>query len=454
VTGAFEDIVGQPFSVNAPKNDMVRAIGRGSLIALIVNFTIGAGIFGLPSAAAGLLGGQSPVAYLVAAAGIGVIAACVAEVASRFRQAGGPYLYARAAFGRFLGLQTGWLLCLSRVSSAAAVANVFIDYLSGFLPRAKELGIRVAILSALISGLAVINVRGVKMGTRVSNYFTVAKLVPLLVLIVVGLFVIHFRGSPVVPTPESHPAGVWLSGILLVIYAFTGFESALIPAGEVKNPGRDIPVALMAALPVVATVYCLVQVVVVHTLANSAESSRPVSAAAYVLAGNHLAKFVAVGALLSTFGSIAANMIANPRVLFAMAEQGDFPECFATIHRRYHTPYVSIIVFALCFWGLATLGTFRWNATLSAISRLFAYIITCAALPVLRKKQPGQERFHLRGGMAFAVLGIAFALALASHMTWFELIALAVTTGFTLLNWLAVRRNPSPMITIRKPSEL
>src|ERR1700674_3195092 len=164
----------------------MRAIGRWSLIALMVNFIIGAGIFGLPSAAAGILGGQSPVAYLVAAAGMGVIAACIAEVASRFQQAGGPYLYAKVAFGRFVGLQTGWLLWLTRVSSAAAVANVFIDYLAGFFPQAREPLVRLGILTILVGGLTVVNIRGVKVGTQVSNFFTVAKLLPLLILVVFG----------------------------------------------------------------------------------------------------------------------------------------------------------------------------------------------------------------------------------------------------------------------------
>ena len=151
------------------KPNLVRAIGRWSLIALMVNFTIGAGIFGLPSVVAGLLGSQSPIAYLIAAAGIAVIAACVAEVASRFQQTGGPYLYARIAFGRFLGLQTGWLLWLTRVSSAAAVANVFVDYLPGFWPQATGPINRFVILTILIGGLALVNIRGVNAGASVSN---------------------------------------------------------------------------------------------------------------------------------------------------------------------------------------------------------------------------------------------------------------------------------------------
>ncbi len=143
---------------------------------------------GCHSTVAGILGSQSPIAYLIAAAGIGIIAACVAEVASRFQQAGGPYLYAKTAFGRFLGLQTGGLLWLTRVSAAAAVANVFIDYLSGFWPQAQGPTTRFAILTILIGGLAAANIRGIKMGTRVSNFFTVAKLMPLIVFVVGGLY--------------------------------------------------------------------------------------------------------------------------------------------------------------------------------------------------------------------------------------------------------------------------
>lgn len=270
-------------STAAPTVCLVRGIGAGSLIALMVNIIIGAGIFGLPSAAARILGSQSPFAYLIAAAGMGVIAACVAEVASRFQEAGGPYLYARTAFGRFLGLETGWLLWLTRVSSAAAVANLFMDYLSEFWPQAKEPVTRLAIIMILVGGLALLNIRGLKMGTLVSNFFTIAKLLPLLIFVAAGLFFMYLHGSPVAIVAKSHTVGNWLGAVLLLVYAFSGFEAALIPAGELKNPGRTIPVALVVALPVVLAIYFLVQFVVVHTLVDPAQSARPLSAAAHVL---------------------------------------------------------------------------------------------------------------------------------------------------------------------------
>jgi basic amino acid/polyamine antiporter, APA family len=421
------------------KPDLVRGIGRWSLAALMVNFIIGAGIFGLPSTAAGMLGGRSPIAYVIAAAGMGVIAACVAEVASRFQQAGGPYLYARVAFGRFCGLQTGWLLWLSRVSSAAAIANVFLDYLAGFWPQAQVPVTRVAILTLLIGGLALINIRGVTTGTGVGNFLAAAKVLPLVVLVIGGLIFIQFHGSPVTARVESHSTGAWLNTILLLVFAFGGFEAALVPAGEFKNASRDVPVALMGALALVTTVYCLVQVVVIRLLANPAQTDRPLSAAAQVFGGSTLTTVVAAGALLSTFGTLAANLTATPRLTFAFAEHGDFPSWFAAVHRRYHTPYVSIAVFAILLWGLAVTGNFRWNAALSAISRLFAYAVSCAALPQLRKKFPGGEGFHLRGGVVFASLGIAFILALVSRISLAEIIALGITVGISSLNWLAVR---------------
>jgi APA family basic amino acid/polyamine antiporter len=418
---------------------LVRAIGRWTLAALMVNLIIGGGIFELPSSVAGMLGSQSPIAYLIAAGGMGIIAACIAEVASRFQQASGPYLWARTAFGRFFGLQTGWLLWLTRVSAAAAVANVFVDYLLGFWPQATGPSARLVILTILIGGLAVINIRGVKIGTGVSNFFTLAKLLPLIILVVGGLLFIKAHGSVVRPQAESHSPGTWAEAVLLLVFAYGGFEAALIPASEVENPARDAPIALMAALIIVTILYFLVQTVVVHLLADPGRTDLPLSAAANVFGGNATAAIVSAGALLSSLGFFAANMIVTPRITFAFAEQGDFPRWFAAIHRRYQTPYISILSFAVLVWLLAVMGTFRWNAALSAISRLFVYVVACAALPTLRKKSPVQEGFRLPGGPWLTVLGIAFALALVSRMGVAELGALAITTVVSFLNWLVVR---------------
>ena len=215
------------------------------MTALVINSIIGSGIFGLPSTIAGLLGKASPYAYLLAAVGIGIIMACFAEVASQFRDAGGPYLYARTAFGRFIGLQMGWLAWLVRFTAAAANANLFVDYLAEFWPGATGTVWRITILTLLIGGLAAINYRGVRVGAQTSNIFTVAKLVPLTIFILAGIILLH--GNTAV-TVSSTGTDDWPKALLLLMFAYGGFEAALIPSGEARNPRRDAPLRLADAL--------------------------------------------------------------------------------------------------------------------------------------------------------------------------------------------------------------
>jgi APA family basic amino acid/polyamine antiporter len=422
------------------KANLVRAIGRFSLAALMVNIMIGGGVFEVPASVAGLLGSQSPTAYLVAAVGMGVIAACLAEVASRFQQVGGPYLYAKVAFGRFLGLQVGWLLWLTRVSAAAAVVNVFLDYAQPFFPQAKEPVYRIVIVTILIGSLAAINVRGVRIGTQISDLLTVAKLLPLVIFLIGGFSFIRTHPSLLPDITGPYPIRAWINAVVLIVFAYSGFEAALIPAGEVKNPTRDTPVALMTAMIVVTVAYSLLQVVVIRVLANPAQTNFPLLAAARVMGNGSMAAIISAGALFSSIGYFAANMIATPRITFALAEQGDFPRWFAAIHPRYRTPHTSVLAFAAVVWLLSLGGTFRGNAVLSATTRLVVYGMSCAALPVLRRKLPKQPGFHLPGGVVFAVLGFAFAMILVSRMGKAELVALAVTIVIAFLNWLAIRR--------------
>lgn len=422
---------------------MVRAIGRLSLAALMINIMVGSGIFGLPSKVASLTGRQSPIAFLIAAAGIAVIAACLAEVASRFRESGGPYLYTRVAFGRLIGLQTGWLNWLSRLASSAANANLLPDYLAEFWPRMREPFPRVVAITVLLALLTAANVRGVKMGTGVSNFFTVSKLVPLVVFILAGCVFLLRDGPPVPMVSESHDTNAWLNSVLLVIFVYVGFEAALIPAGEVMNPERDGPIAILMALAICTPIYALVQFVVVQTLANPAQSNRPLAAAAHAFGGSVLPTMIGVGVVLSVVGYFAAGMIATPRIVFAFAQQGDFPNWLASIHPRYKTPHISILVFASLVWVLAMLGTFTWNAKLSAVSRLITYVFTCAALPALRWKRHGFAKFRLPAGPLFALIGIGFCGAVLSRAGRVEALALGVTLTVALLNWILVRHRTS-----------
>src|ERR1700731_265959 len=431
---------------NPPGDGLVRVIGRWSLLALVVNSIIGSGVFGLPSTVAGLIGNFSPYAVLGAGAGMSVIIGCFAEVASRFQQAGGPYLYARVAFGRLMGIQTAWMLWLGQVAAPAANADLFVIYLGEFFPHARDPLPRACILTALIGILTFINIRGVRGGARVSDLFTAAKLVPLFAVIVLGIFSLqrHSWHLASAATTHSPSSGQWLKAVLLLVFAYGGWETALAPMSEAKNPRRDAPFALFTALAVCTAIYALIQWVVVGVLPDAAHSQRPLADVARMAAGSVGAGLVAVGALVSFYGYLSAKILAMPRVPFALAEQGDFPCIYSVVHRRFHTPYVSILVFAALMWGFALVGEFKWTVTLSAMARLLYYGVRCAALPVLRRKAPegAEALFHLPAGNFLAGVGAILCLMLVIQVDFGQSVILAATVALAFGNWaVVVRRN-------------
>jgi basic amino acid/polyamine antiporter, APA family len=429
----------QTVSMTSPQTGLVRALGRWSLAALAVNSIIGSGIFGLPGTVAGLLGKRSVLAVLIAGVAIGVIMACFAEVASQFSEAGGPYLYARTAFGRLTGILVGWMLYLSQAAASAANANLFVIYLAEFWPAAKAPVMRLVILTLLVGVLAIINARGARQGAVVSNVFTVAKLLPLLMVISAGAVVTIIHPAPWGAAAPLH-ASVWMKAMVLLIFAYGGFESALTPMSEAKNPGRDAAFALFVALVACTLIYTLVQWVVVGVLGPGATTDRPLAEVARFAMGNRGAALVAIGALISVYGYLSAKLLGMPRVTFALAKGGDLPQLFGAVSPRFHTPWFSILFYAAAVWGLAIVGNFAWNVTLSVVARLFYYAVVCAALIVLRRKRPSTVGFRLPGGPVLAVLGIGIAVALATQVDLSNSLILAVTVGAAVLNWLWARR--------------
>ena len=420
---------------------LIRDLGRWSLAALMLNTMIGSSIFGLPSLIAAHLGKLSAAAYLIAFAGVAVIAACLAEVASQFQETGGPYLYARAAFGSFVAIQIGWLTWLARISAASAVANLFISYLAAFVPRVNSPLVRFAVLAGVLGFLAAINYRGVSSGNRLSNVFTVTKLALLAVFVMGGLTALALH-PPIRVTPTGMPgsAGDWFDAVILMVYSYGGFEAALFAAGEARNPRGDAPAALAIALVTATFLFVTVQYVVIHTLTNPGATVTPVVDSARRFLGPLGVVLVAVGTLVSTYGYLSANMLHTPRVTFAMAEHGEFPKFFAAIHPRFRTPYLSIVAFAVLLTLFSVGGTFRWNAMLSAVARMFMYGSIAAALPVLRRKQPSAAQFRLPAGTVFAAVALLFSLVLVTRMHWGELAVVSVTLALGSLNWLWARR--------------
>jgi len=420
---------------------LVRAIGRWSLAALVVNTMIGASIFGLPSLLAARLGGRSPLAYLVAGAGIGTIMACMSEVASQFTDAGGPYLYAQETLGRFVGIAVGWLTWLSRIAASAAAANLFKIYLVVLVPSANRAALRATAVILLIGFLCGVNVRGVGAGTRLSNIFTVTKVALLAFFVGSGFLALALRPELRVE-PARVPANVadWFEAVLLLVYAYGGFEAAMIAAGETRNPRRDAPFALLGGLGLVAALYASVQYVVIHTLPKAALSERPASDAALHFLGPWGGPFIAMGTLIALYGYLSANMLHTPRITYALAERGDFPGIFAAIHSRYRTPHISIIVFTALVVSFTLGGNFQWNATLSVFARLFGYATAAVALVVLRRRRPNAEAFRLPAAPVFVVLALGYCAALLSRVHRADLLVLGLTVLLAFGNWLSVRR--------------
>jgi amino acid transporter len=333
-----------------------------------------------------------------------------------------------------MGIQVAWLVWFVRLTSCAANANLFVIYLGEFWPNATQPAMKLAILTLLIGILAAINFRGVRAGARVSTSFTIAKLTSLTVVAVAGTIYLISAHRMIPQTITSPGTNNWARAIVLLIFAYGGFEAALISAGEAKDPRRDIPFGLFTALITCAVIYALIQWVVVGVLPDPAHSERPLADVARIVMGHGGAALIAMGALFSIYGYLSGNILATPRITFALAERGDFPSLFALVHPRFRTPYFSIFVFALLVWGLALFGSFAGNATLSAGSRLFYYGTTCAVLPVLRKKHKKPALLQVPGGNILAIRA-----ALLTQIEYNKSLVLLVAIAVAVLNWLAVR---------------
>lgn len=416
---------------------LVRRIRRWDLVLLFINAIIGAGIFGLPSRVYALIGTYSLLAYLICALLAVLIAFCFAEVGSRFNDTGGPYLYAREAFGPALGFEVGWLLWLARLTAFAALCNLFITYLGYLWPAADSGWWRTLVATAIVVFLTVVNVVGVRKAVLVSDFFSVGKLIALLFFVTVGLFFI----DPGRYSFATQPAyGSFSTAVLLLFFAFSGFEVGVIPAGEAVDPRRHMPFAILTAIGVVVTLYILVQFVCIGTLPGLAFSQTPLSDASSRFLGAAGALGITLGALISVTGTMHSSLLAGPRLLFAMAQRGQLPRIFSLTHPRFHTPYVAILLSAAIMLGLTLSGTFISALTMSTLIRLVAYAATCAALPVLRRKNGAQSAgFRAPGGIVTAIIALALIVWLLSNSTWQEARDLGIAVAVGLLLYIAFR---------------
>jgi len=404
---------------------MRRAVGRWQLYALSVNDVIGSGIYLLPAAAAALLGPASLWAVLLAGVAVSLLVLCYAQAASCFDQPGGGYLYAREAFGDFIGFEVGWMLLLTRISSAAALSNGLAEAVTHFWPHAAGGGMRVAIIAGSLGFLVAVNVIGVRAAARTGVVLSIAKVLPLLLFVAIGAA--YVDASLAQPLSQPPPARALGEAALLLLFAYAGFENLPAAAGEYRNPRRDVPFAMLSMIATVTAIYFAVQWVALGTLPGLADAQTPLAAASDRFAGAWLAWVVTVGAAVSILGTNSNTVMLGPRYLHALASDGYGPRVLTRIHPRFRTPVPAILTVGTLSLLLALSGSFVQLALLSVVARLCAYIGTALSVLVLRRRHAGREGvLRLPGGPAIPLLAAALSVALLASARVGNLIAGAV----------------------------
>ena len=390
---------------------------------------IGAGIFGVPAGAAALAGIYSPLVFLACGVLLTAVVLCFAELASYFRATGGPILYLRTAFGPLAGFQAGWAFWIARVTAFGANLNLLVAAVAWFWAPAEDGVARVLLLGAIVLVLAWPNLAGTRQGMRFVGGLTVLKFLPLVAVVAVGAAWLEPSAFPIATTPLPGYTAFGTAA-LLVIYAFVGWESAVVPAAEARNPARDMPRALVLAMIMVTALYVLVQAVAVAVLPDLAESERALVDVGVVLFGPAGAMLLTAAVVVSVGGNLAGTMVSAPRLTYALAREGHLPRWLGEVHPSARTPAHSILFFSAVVFLLAVGGTFVWLAAMSALVRVLIYMACIAAMPRLRRRfadMPG--RFRVPGGWVTA--GGAFIVS-GLLLVRVRLDAVLVTAAFLL----------------------
>ena len=372
-------------------------------VGIGINGIIGTGIFLLPARVFRDAGALSWAAWLAIGAVCLLVGLCFCETSGRSERNGGPYLYARDAFGRWVGVGVGWMALASNFFAYGAVARAFGRNLSFLVPPLNRSGPQIALAIALIGGLAALNHRGIRPGALTSDVFSGAKLIPILLFVGLGLlFVDWHRLALPAPAGKSTVEALKLGGFA-ALFACTGFEYVPVAAGETENPRRNVPLALIFALLGSMLLYVLVQIVFMGTHPDPGAADKPLAEAAAAFAGPWAGGFVAVGSVISSFGYLTAVALVTPRYLSALSENGELPPLFARTHPRFGTPSVAIGLCALVCAGLAVFADFDRLADLNNAAVFAQYVPTCLAVPVLRRTK-GASAFHLPLGPTIPLL--------------------------------------------------
>jgi amino acid transporter len=365
---------------------LTRAIGVLGLSAAIFNTTVGGGIFRLPGVVTELMGAAAPWVYVICALAIGLVVLTFAEAGSRVSMTGGPYAYVEMVFGPYAGFMSGVLLWLLCTTALASVSSAYAGFIGALVPSLGAPVPRALVLAATFALLAGVNVRGVKQGTQLITVVSVAKLLPLLVLVAVGAMAV----SPANLVAESAPAAATFARTATILFfAFMGIESALVPSGEMKDPSRTVPRAIAIAMIGVTLLYISIQLIAQGVLgveALAAAKTAPLAAVAERLMGSPGRLLLLIGAAISTFGYMSGMTLATPRALFAFARDGFLPRQLASVHPSFHTPWLAIVLQSAVCCALAVANEFEALAVLANLSALLLYAMCAVAAWELRRR--------------------------------------------------------------------
>jgi amino acid transporter len=421
---------------------LIRAVGMWGLVAMCINGVVGSGVYLLPTETFRLLGPFSLWAPLLFAIPVFILALCFAEAASHFTEPGGAYLYARAAFGDFIGFQTGWMNTLARITSLAALANGFVLSLARIFPAAGDPMARAILIAASLLVFGIIHGLGIRYGAGTIYLFTWGKMLPLSIFIVVAL--VAFRTNPI-PGSMTLPVGEisWSEAGLFLLFAYAGFENLGIPAGEYKNPRRDLPMALLIGMLAIAVTYSLAQLAAMASLPDLSATATPIADAAAVIMGHPGALLITTGAILSILGTNLGTTLEASRMIYALTRDRKPFRFLGYVHPKTHTPVLAIALLIAIAIPVAVAGSFAKLALLSAGARLTTYLFTAAAVPRLRRLNEG---FVTPGGWTIPILGTLISLYFLVNLKAAQLTALGITvalgTAFYLVSMLAGGRVP------------
>lgn len=419
---------------------LLRGLGRFDVVALCVNSIVGAGVFALPAVLALEAGRYSLAVILAAFAVVGCLALSLAEVSSRYDVTGGPQVYAQRTFGPLAGFTVGWLFSVSRIASYALISQVMLDYAAALWPALAPPLPRAAAITVFTLALTAVNVRGVTQGAWTGNLLTIAKMVPLGLIALAGLW---FAGWNNLPAAEPREPDGLLHAMNLALFACVGFDVAAIVSGEMRDPRRDLPVSILGGLGISCLLYLLLMIACFGILPDTAATKLPLTDVARYFLGPVGATLMAVAAVVSTAGGLAVQMLVSPRNIFALGEAGDLPRPVAAVHRAFRTPHVAILAYALLSWILAITGAFKYLLAIFVIARMLVYGSTAAALVVLRRRA-GPAPVAIPGGTAVSVLALAACAALVATQSLQAVrdVVIVLAVGFAIRA--LVRRRAGP----------